>query len=354
MKTIMLLDGENRACLAMCRQFGRKGFRVIVGGRKCARTFYSRYCSNRFVYGNSEKSIIKSVKRNADIFKPEVIFPISSAATYALIKHSDSLNSKTIELLDLDRFNEFSDKHEMYKRLKGLAEQPKTVQLSDISDIKKLDIRFPVLLKPRVSSGSIGISYCKDIGELEQAYVNLSKKRKGLMFDPTKPMAQEFVKGEMYNVYVLFRKGKHIASMTNRFLETYPKKVGSQVSSITVSSNIQDKAIRLFTALNWNGPANSLFIVEDETPYLIEINPRIWATIESAEKAGIDFPTIMYEIAEGSYRHKKHTYRLGNKFSWILSGAPLRYALHNNEISLNDPLPNLAHLFNKIAYGHTL
>lgn len=46
-------------------------------------------------------------------------------------------------------------------------------------------------------------------------------------------------------------------------------------------------------------------------PYLMEINPRLSASVEIAVRAGVDFPYLLYQWARGEKIEKVSVYRTG-------------------------------------------
>src|SRR5207247_3985369 len=48
-------------------------------------------------------------------------------------------------------------------------------------------------------------------------------------------------------------------------------------------------------------------------PYLMEINPRLSASVEVAVRAGIDFPWLVYQWASGGPIEKADGYRTGGR-----------------------------------------
>jgi predicted ATP-grasp superfamily ATP-dependent carboligase len=56
--SILVVDGETNAGLAVTRSLGRKGIEVDVGARtNLAPSFFSKYCKKSFVYTNPEKNV---------------------------------------------------------------------------------------------------------------------------------------------------------------------------------------------------------------------------------------------------------------------------------------------------------
>jgi predicted ATP-grasp superfamily ATP-dependent carboligase len=61
------------------------------------------------------------------------------------------------------------------------------------------------------------------------------------------------------------------------------------------------------------------------TPYLMEINPRFWGSLELSVRAGVNFPLLYTRAARGEKFDPVHNYRAGVICRWLLPGELLRY-----------------------------
>ncbi len=52
------------------------------------------------------------------------------------------------------------------------------------------------------------------------------------------------------------------------------------------------------------------------TPMLMEINGRFWGSLQLAVDAGVDFPRLLLECAEGRAPAEPVSYRVGNRLRW--------------------------------------
>ncbi len=373
MASVMILNGENRGVLGMTRSFGKRGFTVYIGSnRGLARTAYSKYCCKSFQYSpihadenRMHRAILEHVRR----FRPDVLFPFLSDTGYVVLKHLDEYmkHTRVIPMPGFDRFVQFNDKERQIKELEGIGcSIPETYFPKDRRQVKKIskELVYPVLIKPRISSGARGIIMAGSPEELLEKYKE-SEPGSDLspVFDTAMPFIQEFVEGDLFNCYVLFREGKHVASMVNNYVRMYPPTVGGQTANVTLEDErVRSAALGMFEKLGWHGPANALFIVDkkDRLPKIIEINPRCWATMESSIAAGIDFPFMMYQMAMGKKITPVESYRLNQEFRWLLFSELLyllrtddklrtmreyfRFSGAGTEVDFRDIKPHMVHL----------
>src|SRR2546428_3246710 len=70
--------------------------------------------------------------------------------------------------------------------------------------------------------------------------------------------------------------------------------------SIPVPPDIGDQAERLVREIDLEGYSEVEFRRDHAgVPYLMEINPRLSASVEVAVRAGVDFPYLVYQWASG-------------------------------------------------------
>jgi predicted ATP-grasp superfamily ATP-dependent carboligase len=76
------------------------------------------------------------------------------------------------------------------------------------------------------------------------------------------------------------------------------------------------KCEELLSSLNWNGVAMFEFkYTTDSIYYLMEINPRLWGSLQLAIDSGVDFPKLL--LCENVNTQEKE-YKVGVKLRWEL------------------------------------
>lgn len=177
------------------------------------------------------------------------------------------------------------DKYEMYKYLKN--NNIKTVQTYEKidefeNDYKENKIKFPVFVKPRTGSGSVGARKVSDLTELK----NILSKEDSMII-------QEFMEAEDLDadVYVDVISKKIVSIFAKKKIET---KIGG--ASKTVS--FKDKKLFQFISeilekFDFSGPIDMDFFYKDNQYYLSEINPRFGGAYIHAYGMGINFPKFI-------------------------------------------------------------
>jgi predicted ATP-grasp superfamily ATP-dependent carboligase len=178
--------------------------------------------------------------------------------------------------------------------------------------------------------------------------------------DTTYAVIQEYVPGDGYGFYALYRHGEIRARFMHRRIREYPATGGAS----TAAESIYDPEIceigeRLLNALHWHGVAMVELKkdVRDGQYTLMEINPKFWGSLDLAAASGVDFAWLSARMAIDGDIERVDDYRLGVRYHWLFPdeilhlasrpssiGAVLRDTLdakvHGN-VEWRDPLPTL-------------
>ena len=178
------------------------------------------------------------------------------------------------------------DKYEMYKYL--IENNIKTVKtyggyIEFLNDYKKNNISFPVFVKPRTGSGSVGARKVLDCAELKQ----LCENNPSLII-------QEYMDGLDLDadVYVDTISHKPVSIFTKRKIET---KIGGASKTISFKDEKLFSFVKeIVSKFNFNGPIDIDFFYKDGEYYMSEINPRFGGAYLHAYGAGVDFTKMIY------------------------------------------------------------
>ncbi|MFA7412441.1 MAG: ATP-grasp domain-containing protein [Tissierellaceae bacterium] len=170
---------------------------------------------------------------------------------------------------------------------------PKTYLLEDIRN-NRLDINYPLILKPRDGMGSKGIFHVK--GERELSYFSS---------DQNNYIIQEEVKGVEYTMDVLCDLGGKILSIVPR--QRLEVRAGEVVKSRSVKDfDLIDSTLDLVNKLNSKngnsaiGPMNIQCIVNKEKDIkFIEVNPRFGGGVPLTFESGVDYSKIFNDMVAG-------------------------------------------------------
>lgn len=189
-------------------------------------------------------------------------------------------------------------------------------------------VGFPALIKPSKSAGSRGIQMVHNIYELEL-------KHKITSAEYGECALQEFIDNNHYYNVMLYRSkdGSFSDYAITKILRYYPIKGGSSSFCTTIENNrLLSICKDLLNKLNWIGFADFDVLEKGEDDFrVIEINPRVPASIRAAAISGVNFGEIIVNGALGNtipkyqYTPNKHLRYLGLDIAWFLS-SPNRWS----------------------------
>ncbi len=155
---------------------------------------------------------------------------------------------------------------------------------------RKLDrLRYPLVVKPRVSFAAAGVRFLHHPREME-AFLRQHPPTPGSRPRDYPFLVQEAVAGNLHDVTSCAFQGEPVSLLSQRRLQTlYDFGGGGIINQTTHEPRLMEYAARLLRHLGWNGVLEFDFV---RTPrgeyYLLECNPKFWGTTELTVKAGLN------------------------------------------------------------------
>ena len=169
--------------------------------------------------------------------------------------------------------------------------------------IIKRDLAFPLILKPRWGSGSIGIEIVDDLDELEMVYqLLLHKVKKSILATASQGneyiMIQQLIKGKEYGLDVINDlHGNHVAVSVKQKLAM---RAGETDKAITVDNEmIREIGAIIGKALKHIGNLDCDILEENGEYYVLELNPRFGGGFPFSYEAGVNLPGALITWAKG-------------------------------------------------------
>jgi predicted ATP-grasp superfamily ATP-dependent carboligase len=228
---------------------------------------------------------------------------------------------------------------------------PKTFYVPP-SASSSLSIPIPAVIKPRISSGSLGIIYVKKREDLDSSYQDVHERY-------PYPLVQEWIPdgGGTFGLSALFDETSNVkAAFIHKKLRMYPVQGGpSTLAEGVEHPQIMELGLSLLKSLDWVGVGMVEFKVDprDGIPKLMEVNPRFWGSLQLAIVSGVDFPFLILKMAQRECFEPVLRYAPGKRFRWFLLGDilhflnhPQRFNLHPSFFNFFDPNTSYA-IFSK-------
>lgn len=363
MSRVLITDGRAPAALAIVRSLGRRGIEVHCGESfKYNLSSFSKYVTDQVRYPSPDDEPEAFVDRLIDIVRTgdyEMVFPVRDETTLLVADHQEQLSEwTTLYLAPYETIAALNDKGETVKlaRRAGVP-VPTTYFPEEVSlDRVKREAEYPLLIRPRESSGSRGIVPVESPAEFDAAYAEVEAEY-------GTPMIQEYVDKTGYSTacVMLDRDQREVASFSYERLKEYPLSGGPTVVGVsTDDEEVKSHARNLLQEVSWKGAAEVEFILDETgSPRLLEVNPRFWTPLQLAISSGVDFPYLIWQQAHGKDAYVTEyesgvTYRwmLPNEILWTLNAPDKKQGIRDlldgrrngvcySVLSSHDPLPTV-------------
>ncbi len=368
---VLILDGFWNKTLAAVRSLGARDFFVAVGeSTRFAPALFSRYCRRRFIHpsvAGHPEDFLAALARELAVGHYDVLLPMELGTQLFVTKHRERLEALVrIPFADADLALRLHDKGFLASfAMKQGIECPPTFLPRDLKEAGRMagEFPYPVLIKPRHSSGGRGIERVDREADFMAGYARVHARY-------PMPIVQECIPagGDALGVAVLMNfASEPRASFVYRRLREYPVSGGPSTLRESIwHPALRASAERLLSSLGWVGVAMVEFKVHpgDGRPKLLEVNPRFWGSLHHAIVCGVDFPFLLYSLAMEGDVAGVPGYRVGARSRSLLHGELLHFlanpqrfrlkpALHDFSIpddvlSADDPLPTLGRIFSLI------
>jgi len=335
MLKVAILDAQTIQTLPVSKSLKKMNcYVILLCDTKNSYGFHTRFADR--------KIITPSIQNNIDSFhvffleflkneKIDVIIPMNDYSARYLSKNKELLERYTNFIIP--SYDIFINAYDKNRLMKACAENgfphPHTIDLSgcDIGNIEK-QMEFPALIKPNFSTGARGITIVNSISELR-------KKLPAIISTFGDCHLQEYIPpgGHQYKVELYVSNQKLINSAVIDKLRFYPPKGGSSCYIQTIErEDLVTVCFNLSNVLKWEGFVDFDLIEDprDGVVKIMEINPRIPATIKASFISGIDFienivnGSLNYPVKKYLYTPGKYMRYLGMDVLWLLT-SPNRF-----------------------------
>jgi carbamoyl-phosphate synthase large subunit len=164
-------------------------------------------------------------------------------------------------------------------------------------------LKFPLILKPRWGSGSIGLEFVDDLEELEMVYkLDKKKVQKSILAtastDEKFLLIQEVIKGAEYGLDIVndFNK-KHRGVSVKQKLSM---RAGETDKAVTVdNARLREIGSVIGKSLKHIGNLDCDVLERDGEYYVLELNPRFGGGYPFSHEAGVNIPKAIVAWSQG-------------------------------------------------------
>ncbi len=329
---VIVLDGNENQAVAAVRSLAAAGHSVMVGADSSwSKAGWSRSATGSFIYPAPQIAMEAFVERIVFEVKHEpgtLVLPMTERTTIPIsTRRNDILHAGgRLVLPSHETLLRTCDKSQTTTLAQSLGVAvPHTSLISnrvEAAEFAKSGC-FPVVLKPRsseeVSADGRVVStgaprYAQNAVEFLSAYEEMTKRCSSVL-------AQEFIAGTGAGYFALMHRGELRAEFAHRRIrDVRPTGSGSAVrESIEPDPSVRTASLNILRELQWHGVAMVEFRKRaDGTPVFLEVNGRFWNSLPLAVYAGVDFPSLLVEMAEQGDVPVQNGYRYGVRCRWLL------------------------------------
>ena len=329
----VLVFGGGLQAISVCRSLKESAHQVIVVAKHDKIAARSNYIDDYLdIENDSDPNIVlQELLQIASKKAIDIIIPMEEAQAISLSQCKDKIEQQGIKcaVMDWDVFSWVSNKTAFlnFCNQNGLP-HPITVSLSENDECIQqaaCKVGFPSLIKPSYSEGAKGIIKVNNIEDL------LAKAPSAIR-EYGECALQEYITTKDYYYNVMLYRGQD-GSWGNhciiKILRYYPVGGGSSCLSVTVEN---DKLLGIckqtLEKIGWKGFADFDVLEKEEEDFrIIEINPRVPASIRAAAISGINYPemivsdTLTNTFPTYEYKIGNYLRYLGLDIAWFLTSS---------------------------------
>ncbi|UCD30374.1 MAG: ATP-grasp domain-containing protein [Planctomycetota bacterium] len=351
---ILILD-QGRQALPIMRALKQARHHVtIVCGHKLSEGYFSRYADCRLIWpdyfhdpGGFTERLFDYVKRNS----PDATLALGDISVGIVARNKPALTRYTkVAVPDEDIWEQAADKGKTMGFCMAHDIPCPISYLPDEEDLENIIAKasFPVMVKPRRGIGAIGLHKIDTPQDLRRHYRTL-KERFGEL------IIQEFIplEGGQYQAEAFLDTDSRMkVCMVISKPRFFPVTGGTSTANMTIHRpDIQENVRRLLEGIHWMGAADVDLIHDprDNTPKILEINPRVTAGIKIGFAAGINYADLQIRLINGQPIPEVKSYKIG-VYSRNMCMDILWYLFSDQQTRKSTPLPFFKFIGKDVCY----
>ena len=371
-----IITGGDFQGLGVVRSLGRKRIPVYIIDHELSIARFSRY-HKKFSFAPHPKREEEYLSFLIDYAKRQnldkwVLFPNNDLTVRLLSKHKKRLEEYyLIPTPDWEVIKYVYNKRNTCQLAESLGiPTPKTYFPKEVYDLEKLDLSFPVIIKPATRDDFFEKFRKKAFLIQNRQHLIETYKKVCDVIDSSDVLVQEFIPAgpkHLYSFCPFFKDGRIVARIIARRSRQHPMDFG-QATTFAEAVHMPELeviGVKLLNKINYYGLAEVEFMYDtrDMQFKFLEINARVWGWHTLAIGAGIDLPYLLFRDMIGQPIQIPSS-RKDAKWIRLITDIPIaiiemmggRMSLKDYELSLkgkkefavfslDDPLPFFAEIF---------
>jgi predicted ATP-grasp superfamily ATP-dependent carboligase len=306
----VLLLGGVQSALSPARSFGRKGIPVVLLTDDHQLPGLSRYVSCFDWPGAQTPDAVEWLVNFATEhgLQDWLLIPCSDPDVRFISENLDRFAS-IFKLMcpDWTVLQKVCDKQLLARTAAnaGVA-APKSYRIRSDSDAARVEVAFPVVLKPASRLERNAFTSAKAWQADSREELGRLYRKAAVLVGDDNVVVQELIPGggaTQFSYVALWKDNAPAVEITARRTRQYPIKFSSTSTFVEVVTNDEVAAAgkKLLSSIGFEGlvEAEFKFDARDNTYKILDVNPRPWTWIGLCEAAGVDIPLLMRDLALG-------------------------------------------------------
>jgi predicted ATP-grasp superfamily ATP-dependent carboligase len=308
---------------------------------------------------DDEKLLYKTILREIRTDSYDVLLPLSDTTMDLVTENTEEFKKHVrLPVPSREAFIQAYDKQNTMRIcMENDIPCPRTKMDSESLDHFIQAVGFPIVAKPRMACGSMGLKIVKSREQLDHLIESTT-------IIPSRYVLQEFIPqtGRQFNVHLFMNnQGETTANLVTEKCRWFPIDGGASCMCRTIKDEqIQNYCEKLLKIMGWRSYCDVDLIMDprDKIPKVLEVNGRASANIKICNLSGINIAEQMLQLAYAQpiepLMPKKYDIRmrcLHTDLLWLFK-APDRFTrkpywfscvrTHDQIFSLRDPMPFFA------------
>lgn len=369
---LLILDGTAKNTLGIVRHLGKKKSYIIHAAsyKKNTLALLSRYVDKKVILPDARINEQEFLNELLNVLKNETydaLIPVSYISFKICSKYQDRIKGLTgLCITSHDNIELSQDKARTNKLANELGIPfPKSLSVNpEEIDLSSTGLDFPIVVKTPLEVGHNFVRYSHNLTQLKKHFSEVSNSlnnHKGVY-----PLLQEYIDGPGAGYFAFYDNGKCLYEFMHKRIREYPVTGGSSTCAETFNDPVvAEYGRKILDKLNWNGVAMVEFKQSSDSGiyYLMEINGKLWGSLDLPLSANVDF--IEYMINQSTGAPNESILKVEQvRFQWLLNGELFHFIERpwhifgilkdlfrsKNDFYWSDPKPNLFQLLNVFAH----
>lgn len=298
---VLVTDGATNKALAVVRSIAGVATHVGVSSRlPISPAGVSRFADEQYwIPDRSPEVFVDELDRIVRSGRYDYLLPVGGRSFESVSEHRDRLGVPVGRILpSREAMRTATNKTETYE----LGEHtgiptPATETPADRSSLEGIGERigFPAVIKTGTETEPRFVRVVRSPSALATAYDEY------VAGHASPPVVQEYLPGQGRGYFGLYVDGELIGGYAHRRIREYPPEGGaSACAESEVDDELREYAGRLLSPLSWTGVAMVEFKESAAgVPNLVEINPKLWGSLDLSIASGMNFPRALLELSAG-------------------------------------------------------